>query len=152
MDTLTPLQRHTVMSHIRSTNTVPELTVRSALFRLGFRFRKNDRRYTGTPDIVFSHYHAVIFVNGCFFHGHSHEHCKLSRLPKSNTEYWQKKIERNKQRDKEDAQKLMNDLWRVGVVWECSITGKNRAQKIRNVAEEISLWLEEGFDEPYKEF
>ena len=173
MDTLTPQQRHTVMSHIRSNNTVPELTVRSALFRLGFRFRKNDRRYSGTPDIVFPHYHAVIFVNGCFFHGHaikeqtsitstysngglaatySRGHCKLSRLPKTNTEYWRNKIERNKQRDKEDAQKLMNDLWRVGVVWECSITGKNRAQKIRNVAEEISLWLEEEFDEPYKEF
>jgi len=120
------------------------------LFQLGFRFRKNDRRYTGTPDIVFPHYHAMIFVNGCFWHGH--KHCKLFRLPKTNTEFWKNKIERNMQHDKEDSQKLMQSLWRVGVVWECSITGKNRAKKIKDISQEISLWLEEGFDETYIEF
>lgn len=150
MDDLSPSQRHTNMSHIRSTGSKPETAIRSALFRLGFRFRKNDRRYTGTPDIVMPRYHAVIFVNGCFWHGH--EHNGKFRLPKSNTEYWRDKIERNKQRDKQDVQQLMKDLWRVAVVWECSITGRNRTQKICDVAAKISLWLEEGFDEPYKEF
>jgi DNA mismatch endonuclease, patch repair protein len=69
-------------------------------------------------------------------------------LPKSNTEFWQKKLARNKERDRKDYDVLLNDGWRVGVVWECSITGKNRVLKIRSVSEEISLWLEEGFDEP----
>lgn len=150
MDTLTPLQRHLAMSHNRSKETSPEVTVRSALFKMGFRFRKNDRRYTGTPDIVFPHYHAVIFVNGCFWHGH--ERCPKFRLPKTNTEFWKKKIERNRARDKDDVLALTKDLWRVGVVWECSITGKNRANRINDIACEISLWLEEGFGEVYKEF
>jgi DNA mismatch endonuclease, patch repair protein len=150
MDTLSPLSRHLNMSHIRAANTKPELEVRSALHRLGFRFRKNDSRLSGKPDIVFPHYHAVIFVNGCFWH--AHDGCANYRLPKSNTEYWQHKLERNRERDAQEIQKLQNEGWRVGVVWECSITGKRRAVKIASVAEEISLWLEEELGDFYREF
>ena len=148
MDTLTPQQRHTTMSHIRATETIPERTVRAALHNIGFRFRKNDRRYPGTPDIVLPHYHAVIFVNGCFWHYHTSKACPHARLPKTNTAFWQAKLERNKERDRKEIEQLLSDGWRVCVVWECAITGKKRAQKIKYVSEKISLWLEEGFDEP----
>lgn len=162
MDTLTPKQRHITMSHIRAKDTIPERTVRSAMHTIGFRFRKNDRRYPGTPDIVLPHYHAVIFVNGCFWHGHtlkaqtaiqsSATHgCLYARLPKTNTAFWEAKINRNKERDRKEIEQLLSDGWRVCVVWECAITGKNRASKIQYVSEKISLWLEEGFDEPYME-
>jgi DNA mismatch endonuclease, patch repair protein len=150
MDNLTSDIRHLNMSHIRSTDSSSELAIRSALHRLGFRFRKNDRRLTGTPDIVFPRYYAVVFVNGCFWH--AHQHCSKFRLPKTNTAFWQHKLERNRERDKEDIRKLMNEGWRVGIVWECSITGKNRKQKIQTVSDEVSLWLEEGYDELYREF
>lgn len=150
MDTLTKEQRHFVMSQIKSRDTKPELLVRSYLHKLGFRFRKNDKRLTGKPDLYFPRYYAVIFVNGCFWHGH--RSCRKVRIPKSNTEYWIQKIERNKERDKEEVKSLLNQGYRVGVVWECSITGKNRAQKIQALSESVALWLEEGFDQNYKEF
>ncbi len=150
MDTLTKEQRHFVMSQIKSRDTKPELLVRSYLHKLGFRFRKNDKRLTGKPDLYFPRYYAVIFVNGCFWHGH--RSCGKVRIPKSNTEYWTKKIERNRERDKEEVKSLLDQGYRVGVVWECSITGKNRAQKIQALSESVALWLEEGFDQNYKEF
>ena len=150
MDTLTKEQRHFVMSQIKSSDTKPELLVRSYLHRLGFRFRKNDKRLTGKPDLYFPRYYAVIFVNGCFWHGHAS--CQKVRIPKTNAEYWTQKIQRNKERDKEEVKSLLEQGYRVGVVWECSITGKNRAQKIQEVSENIALWLEEGYDESYKEF
>ena len=138
------------MSQIKSSGTRPEAAVRSYLHKLGFRFRKNDKRLAGKPDIVFPRYFAVIFVNGCFWHGHSL--CKKVRIPKTNSEYWTQKIERNRERDKEEVQALLAQGWRVGVIWECSITGKNRAQKIMEVSESAALWLEEGFDQTFKEF
>ena len=138
------------MSHIRATGGKLEVALRSQLFRFGFRFRKNDKRYTGTPDIVLPHYNAVIFVNGCFWHGHNL--CKKVRIPKTNTEYWTQKIQRNRERDKEEIQALIAQGYRVGVVWECSITGKNRSQKIQEISESVALWLEEGFDQTFKEF
>lgn len=150
MDTLTPEQRSLNMSKIHSKDTKPEIFLRSALFKAGFRFRKNDRRFPGTPDIVLPHYNAVIFINGCFWHGH--KNCSLFRLPKTNTEYWKKKIERNAERDKEITRKYLENGFRVGIVWECSITGKKRAQKLAKTTEDISEWLEERFDENYREF
>ena len=150
MDTLTKEKRHFVMSQIKSSGTKPEASVRSCLHRLGFRFRKNDRRLAGSPDIVFPRYYAVVFVNGCFWHGH--DFCKKARIPKTNTEYWTQKILRNKERDKEEVKTLLAQGFRVGVVWECSITGKNRGKKIAAIAESVALWLEEGYDQNYKEF
>ena len=138
------------MSKIHSKNTKPEVFLRKALFKAGFRFRKNDKRYIGTPDILLPHYNAVIFINGCFWHGH--ENCRLFRLPKTNIEFWKNKIEKNKKRDAKIIKTYMENCWRVAVVWECSITGKTRAQKLTKVTAELSLWLEEELDENYKEF
>ena len=114
-DTKTPAERSENMSRIRSTNTKPEEIVRKYLFSHGFRYRKNDKRYPGKPDIVLPKYHTIIFVNGCFWHMHG---CSRSRLPRSNQEYWKPKIERNIQRDAENQQKLEADSWKVIVVWE----------------------------------
>lgn len=150
MDTHTPQQRHYNMSRIKGSDTKPEKLVRSQLHRAGFRFRKNYRKLPGKPDIVLPKYHAVIFINGCFWH--FHEHCPKAHLPRTNTEFWKNKLLRNRQRDKEETEQLLSDGWRVGVVWECSVTGKNRAQKILSVAEEIALWLEEDHGERFKEF
>ena len=140
-DSLNPLQRHKNMAAIHSSDTKPEKKIRSALFKFGLRFRKNDRRYPGTPDLVFPHYHAVVFINGCFWHGH--ENCTRFRMPKSNVGFWGKKIERNKKRDFENIKKYQDMSWRVCVVWECAISGKKSRQKIKNVTEQICLWLEE---------
>lgn len=141
MDILTPAQRHKNMSHIRSAETKPEKQIRSALFRMGFRFRKNDKRLSGKPDIVLPHYHAVIFVNGCFWHGH--EGCPKYVVPKSNTEFWLNKINTNRERDKKQISELIEQGWRVGIVWECSILGKGRTEKIREAAAQICYWMEE---------
>lgn len=150
MDTLTAKQRSMNMSKIHSKDTKPEICLRSALFKAGFRFRKNDRRYLGTPDILLPHYKAVIFINGCFWHGH--KCCKLFRLPKTNIDYWKEKIKKNEERDKRIAQAYLNDGYRIAVVWECSITGKDRHKKLCETTEAISQWLEEGYAENYREF
>ena len=98
-DTLTQEQRRRCMSHIRSKNTKPEILVRHELFRRGYRYRINVSKLHGRPDIVLPKYKTVIFINGCFWHGH--EGCKHFVLPKSNIEYWKSKILRNQQKDKE---------------------------------------------------
>ncbi|MBO7484792.1 MAG: DNA mismatch endonuclease Vsr [Spirochaetaceae bacterium] len=140
MDTLTPEQRHKTMSHIRSTNTSLEKSLRSQLFRCGFRFRKNDKRYTGTPDIVLPHYNAVIFVNGCFWHAHG---CSKFVLPKTNTDFWKNKLEKNRERDEKTYSRLIDEGWRVCIVWECAITGRNKNDRLADAAEKIAWWLEE---------
>ena len=170
-DVLSPSQRHNNMSHIRSTGGSLETSLRSQLFRFGFRFRKNDKRLSGSPDIVFPHYKAVIFVNGCFWHAHGWKseesliklpmldesvlyslRCDKFRMPSTNYDFWQAKFIRNRERDLRDIEKLLSDGWRVGVVWECSITGRRRSEKIRSVAEKISLWLEEEYSALFREF
>ena len=113
------------MSRIRSTNTKPEETVRKFLFSNGLRYRKNDKRYVGKPDIVLPKYRTIIFVNGCFWHGH--ENCKYFVMPKSNTDYWEKKIKRNIERDKKNISFLESQGWKVIVVWECELK-KNKRQ------------------------
>ena len=107
------------MSCIKGKNTKPEEMVRKALFANGFRYRKNDRRLPGTPDIVLPKYRAVIFVNGCFWHGHSG--CKYYVVPKSNTEFWLNKINSNIDRDAIKATQLKELGWRVITVWECEL-------------------------------
>ena len=104
MDKLTKEQRHLCMASIRGKYTKPEIQVRRFLFSRGFRYRLNHPRLPGHPDIVLRKYRTVIFVNGCFWHGH--EGCKYYVVPKSNTEFWTAKIERNRTRDKEEQHKL----------------------------------------------
>ena len=105
MDRLTKEQRHRCMSAIRGKNTKPEIVVRKFLFGRGFRYRLNHPRLPGHPDIVLRKYRTVIFVNGCFWHGH--DNCKYYRLPKTNVDFWRKKVERNKKRDVEEQRQLV---------------------------------------------
>ena len=121
------------MAMIHGKDTKPEIKVRKYLFSKGFRFRKNDRRYLGKPDIVLPKYKTIVFVNGCFWHGH--KDCKYYSLPKTNSDFWQKKINRNIERDAQTYQSLASDGWRIIVVWECQLKNKK-------VFEETMLDLE----------
>ena len=130
-DKLTPSQRHKCMSHIRSKNTKPEMIVRKFLFKQGFRYRVHVKKLPGTPDIVLKKYRTVIFVNGCFWHGH--EGCRYYVLPKSNTEFWRKKIERNQERDLEERIRLRDMGWHVIQLWECQLKPKVREENLQGL-------------------
>ena len=119
MDVLTREQRHRNMSHIRGKDTTPEILVRRFLFSKGMRFRKNDKRLPGHPDIVLPKYRTVIFVNGCFWHGH--DGCRYATTPHTNSEFWIGKIESNKTRDEREYKELSESGWHVVVVWECEL-------------------------------
>lgn len=127
-DRLTKEARSRLMSRIGQANTGPERKVRSLLHRLGYRFRLHVRALPGTPDIVLPGRKAVIFVHGCFWHGHV---CKAEKMPKSRTDYWGPKIEANKKRDKRQQRLLQKLGWKVIVVWECELKALDKlAQKI----------------------
>ena len=128
MDRLSDSQRHNNMAAIRSKDTKPELTVRRFLFGRGYRFRLNHPRLPGHPDIVLRKYHTVIFVNGCFWHGH--EGCRFFRMPKTNVDFWQRKIDRNRKRDVEEQKRLADMGWHCITVWECQLKPDNREQTL----------------------
>lgn len=115
------------MSNIKGKNTTPELIVRKFLFSKGLRFRLHKKNLAGKPDIVLTKYKVVIFINGCFWHGH--DNCRYYRLPKSNIDYWDSKIKRNKNRDIVNIEKLQNEGWKVIIVWECEIKNALTSQK-----------------------
>lgn len=122
------------MSHIRSTNTKLEETVRKYLFSKGFRYRKNVRTLPGCPDIVLPKYKAVVFVNGCFWHKHD---CGRFVWPSSNDEYWKKKICGNVDRDRRNYDELKSLGWKVILVWECQLKKANLDATMEHVIEEI---------------
>ncbi len=122
------------MSHIRSTNSKPEEIVRKYLFSQGFRYRKNVRKLPGCPDIVLAKYKTVIFVNGCFWHKHD---CPRFVWPSSNQEYWEPKILRNVERDKQNTEALEALGWNVLVVWECELKKKVREERLAALVQEI---------------
>ena len=135
-DKLNIQQRHHCMSRIRSKDTKPELLVRKGLHSRGFRFRLQDRKLPGRPDIVLPKYGVAIMVNGCFWHGH--KGCRYATKPKSNIEFWETKIARNKHRDEVTSAHLEALGWTVIVVWECELRGKEKAEaRIQTLAEEI---------------
>ena len=144
-DPLTPQQRHTCMSHIRSKNTKPEVKLRKELFRLGYRYRLNVRKLPGTPDMVLAKYHTCIFVNGCFWHGH--KDCPKFVLPKTNTEFWHAKIENNRERDLRNYTFLESLGWRVIVIWECELAKANLQHTVSEIQQQLDIsresWLEE---------
>ncbi len=107
------------MASIRSKHMKPEIAVRKAAHRLGFRFRLHRKDLPGKPDLVFPKYHAVIFVHGCFWHQHNKQGCLDGRPPKSNHEYWRPKLARNLERDAMHRPALERQGWRVLVIWEC---------------------------------
>jgi DNA mismatch endonuclease (patch repair protein) len=118
MDTITPAQRSALMARIRSKNTSPEIAVRSILHRLGYRFRLHRKDLPGRPDIVLPKHRKIILVHGCFWHGHS---CQLASKPKSNQDYWNPKIQGNKDRDLRNRRALEAAGWDVLELWECDI-------------------------------
>jgi len=133
MDIWSKSKRSAVMSHIRSKNTKPEHVLRSALHKLGYRFRIHRKDLPGNPDIVIPKYNILIFVNGCFWH--YHEACREGRIPSTNSEYWKKKLLRNVEKDKINQASCRVIGWKVLVVWECEIEKhlENTIKKINNL-------------------
>ena len=134
-DFLSKEERSIRMSHIHSASTKPELLLRKSLWRLGFRYRANDKRLPGKPDIVLPKYHTVIFVHGCFWHGH--KDCPNYTVPKTNTEFWTKKITRNQERDQETWRQLEAKGWYVLIVWECELKKARYDDTVNHVASAI---------------
>ena len=134
-DTLTPQQRHYTMSQIHSSSTKPEVKLRHELWRRGFRYRKNDKRLPGSPDMVFPKHRTVVFVHGCFWHGH--KGCKKYTVPKTNTEFWIEKVSRNQNRDEKVWRDLESENWEVVIVWECELGNKRFGETVERVEKEI---------------
>ena len=124
------------MSRIKGKNTKPEEIVRKYLFSKGFRYRKNDKKLPGTPDIVLPKYKTVIFVNGCFWHGH--KDCRYFVVPKTNTDFWLNKINTNIERDKRKQEALKELGWNVIVVWECELKPKNAEPTLERIKESVA--------------
>lgn len=134
-DVLSKEQRSKCMSHIRSKNTKPEVLVRRFLFAHGFRFRLHRKDLPGKPDIVLPKYRTVIFINGCFWHGHSG--CKYSTIPATNREFWESKISGNIRRDKETFSRLVKSGWKVIEIWQCQLKPKTKDQTLQNLITEL---------------
>lgn len=143
MDNHSKAVRSYNMSRIRSTGNKPEEIVRKYLFSQGFRYRKNDKRYPGKPDIVLPKYKTVIFVNGCFWHMHD---CGRFVWPSSNEEYWRAKIERNIERDRQAITQLQANGWNVIVVWECELKKAVIAERLNRLCAEIRGCENKGFE------
>ncbi len=124
------------MSRIRNKNTKPEMLVRTYLFSRGLRYRKNDNRYPGKPDLVFPKYRTVVFINGCYWH--KHIGCRYFVLPASNTEFWDKKLESNRLRDEYNITQLRTSGWNVIVVWECELKKTVREERLERLYHEIT--------------
>lgn len=124
------------MSQIRAKNTKPELQVRKYLFAKGFRYRLHSKELPGKPDIVLPKYKTVIFINGCFWHGH--EGCKYFVLPKTNTQWWTDKINTNKTNDAKSIKSLKKDGWKIIVIWECSLKNNKLEKTLFSLLKKIS--------------
>ena len=135
MDNRSKEQRSKNMSHILSKNTKPEEMVRKYLFSKGFRYRKNVSSLPGKPDIVLPKYRAVVFVNGCFWHGH--QGCRWFVKPKTNTEFWDAKFRYNIERDQRNYKKLEDLGWRVLIIWECEIRHGDTETAINSLVKQI---------------
>jgi len=121
-----PLSRSEVMSRIRGKDTGPEMVIRRGLHARGLRYSLHRRDLPGTPDLVFPSKKAVVFVHGCFWHGH--EGCVFFRMPKTNVAFWEEKIGRNRERDQKNTKALEEAGWKVITVWECSIRGRSEPE------------------------
>ncbi|WP_081501745.1 very short patch repair endonuclease [Pseudomonas sp. GM60] len=131
MDTLTREHRSWLMSQIKGKNTKPEIKVRQLIYALGYRYRLHGKQLPGCPDIVFFGKKKVIFVNGCYWHGHLN--CRYAALPKTNIEFWSDKIAKNKERDHRNVAALESEGWKVAVIWQCEIRSPELlVEKIKN--------------------
>ena len=136
-DVVTPAVRSRMMAGIRGKDTKPELAIRSALHRRGFRFRLHRNNLPGKPDMVFAQHRAVIFVHGCFWHGHD---CHLFRWPRTREKFWREKIGSNIERDRNQSAALLEEGWRVATIWECALKGRSRLP-FEAIVESIASWL-----------
>ena len=123
------------MSQIKSKNTKPELLVRKFLFSNGFRYTLHDKKLYGKPDIVLPKYKTVIFVHGCFWHGHAN--CKYFVIPKTRTEWWLNKINRNKEKDIENKEKLKKEKWKIIIIFECELKGHQKDKRLQKLIIEL---------------
>ena len=128
--------RSRMMSGIRAKNTKPELLLRGMLHRQGFRYRLHNRGLPGTPDMVLAKYKAVIFVHGCFWHGHE---CPAFKWPKTREAFWREKITRNQANDRKAMESLIGTGWRLAVIWECAL--KKEPEEIENILQCLVAWL-----------
>jgi len=142
-------QRSFNMSMIKGKDTKPEMLVRRFLFGNGFRYRVNLRGLPGKPDIVLRKYGVVIFINGCFWHGH--ENCKYFKIPKTRSDWWQNKIERNIKRDAKVRDELRQIGWRTMVIWECQLKPKVRDNTLKELAYLLDLAYLEKLQKKIKE-
>jgi DNA mismatch endonuclease (patch repair protein) len=134
-DHVTKEKRSWLMSQVKGKNTTPELIVRKYLHKNGLRYSLHKKDLPGKPDIVLSKYRTTIFVNGCFWHGH--EGCKKARLPKTRTEWWERKMASNKQKDKKNKTALKREGWNVIVIWQCKLQ-KNPSVILRRLLNQIA--------------
>lgn len=123
------------MSNVKYKNTKPEILVRKALFQKGFRYRINDKNLQGHPDIVLKKYKTVVFINGCFWHGH--DECPKATLPQTNTVFWKDKILKNKMRDAAIVERLRLLGWKVLIVWECELTKQRFEETLNKLVQDI---------------
>ncbi|GHT04351.1 very short patch repair endonuclease [Bacteroidia bacterium] len=137
MDVFSKSKRSDIMSKVSGKDTKPEILVRKFLFSKGFRYRKNVNKLPGKPDIVLPKYKTIIFIHGCFWHGH--ENCEAAKLPTSNVAYWTKKVSSNIERDCRNKQSLKSLGWNVIVIWECELKIKNRGERLESLIMEINL-------------
>jgi DNA mismatch endonuclease, patch repair protein len=134
VDSLSPKERSEIMARVRSKNTRPELLVRKLTFALGYRYRLHVEKLPGSPDLVFGPRRKVIFVHGCFWHQHAR--CSIARVPKSRREFWTRKFEGNKLRDRRSKRALARQGWKVLTIWECQLADPER------VSERIGRFLD----------
>lgn len=148
---MTPEQRHRCMAAVKGKDTKPEMIVRKYLFSKGLRYRLHNKKLPGSPDIVLKKYMTVVFIDGCFWHGH--EGCKYFKIPKSNEFFWEQKIRRNKARDIANDYVLQTEGWRVIRIWECEIkkmsTREERLESLyyQIIAPTPSYYLEDSQNE-----
>ena len=128
------------MSGIKSKDTKPELLIRKSLHQRGFRYNLHNRKLPGRPDLVLPKYNAIIFVNGCFWHAHG---CHLFKWPKTRPEFWREKISGNGKRDKRNQALLLEQGWRLLVVWECALKGRQKLS-LEHVVDSAVAWLKSG--------
>lgn len=137
MDHVDKAKRSEIMASVKGKDTSPELLVRKELHRRGFRYRLYPKDIPGKPDLVFPKFNAIIFIHGCFWHGHN---CEKGKLPKSNLSFWEEKIVKNKQRDRKNVVKLKKEGYKILTIWQCKIIGK-RKMPIKILGDKVESWL-----------
>ncbi|NGF77234.1 DNA mismatch endonuclease Vsr [Fluviicola sp. SGL-29] len=135
VDKVSKERRSEIMSSVRGKDTKPELIVRQFLFSEGFRYRLHDKKLPGKPDIKLTKYKTVIFINGCFWHGHTN--CKIYVMPKTNKKFWQEKIDKNVARDEKNIAELKSLGWNVILLWECELKKTRRENTFKDLIDKI---------------